>query len=171
MARASAVFASCTASRAWRQRGGVGAALERRARQQFASFTVELRVDPALLAQQLVDFGPSIPAGGGARGDDQRGRRASRWILQNGRDELRRAPRMPGVDRLLRGGDIGVLCDGAREIALGTARSTLARCSKSSLSTSPPADASCPAEHAVKASDKPESKALSSLRGNHTDRS
>src|SRR6185503_15445620 len=76
--------------------------LERRSRQQFTAFSLELRVEPTLLRQQLVDLGPAIPTRGGPRRDDQQRWRPTCLVLESGRDELRRAPGMALVDRLLR---------------------------------------------------------------------
>ena len=96
---------------------GVRAALERRARQKLASVAVELIIDPRRVRQQLVDFGPTAPAGRCMSGEQQSGRRSLRRIAQFRRDELRRAPWMPTVDQRLRVTQHVVSTDRAREVA------------------------------------------------------
>src|SRR6185312_12509103 len=98
-----------------RERNGIGAALERRPGKQLAPLAVELCIEPAGAREQLVDFGPPAPTGGGARRDDQGGGRSRRAVAQHGREQLRRAPWMPAVDQRLRGRERAARRDRLRE--------------------------------------------------------
>src|SRR5206468_11460107 len=88
-------------------------ALERRDREQLASFTVEGRIDPRFTPEQLLDFGPAVPSRGGTRGEENGRRRTLLGISQCGREQLRGSPRVPLVQCGLRSFQDVALSDSA----------------------------------------------------------
>src|SRR4051812_28329404 len=82
-----------------RERGCVIASFQGGPDEKLTAFAIVLRVEPRLFREELLDFRPTIPSGGGSGRKQKRGVGARLRHPKYGRDELRGAPRMSRIER------------------------------------------------------------------------